>query len=427
MTRRHRIIVSLIILGVFISLTGCYSRNEIEETAFVVAWGLEKGQEKKYKLTVQVAAPSKVAGEGGGGGGDGEPYWLGVAEGETFYDAIRELSKRSSRLLHFSHAEALIINEEVAREGLNPIIDILTRETSMRPDMSIFITSEPVDKILKVASDLENLPSTYISRLESRRYTHEEVNEFNVKHFYNHMQIGNEAAIPRINTWKEPQKGTGKQEPSGGGENIMMSASTGGAQGGQQPPPGEEEPAKELILQGAAIFKDDKMIDWLTGPDVRTMKWIEGEIIDGPLIGDIDGCLYSVRVRESNTRTEVKPNLNDLSSSTINISIKTEADLTEVDRPNVIVNSQILSALSDNLSKQLEEQMKEFIRKVKYDLQSDFLGFGELIRRNVPHRVWEQAEPDWNDQFKNLAITVKVDMVVRRVGMTVRSPFAEKR
>ena len=409
------VVILVLCFSLALSLTGCYSRSEIEDIGFIVSWGLEKGEKENYKVIVQIAAPSKVSSKSGGGGGEEPPYWLGQAEGETFFAALRELAKRSSRQLHFSHAEALIIQEEVAREGLAPIIDILTRNSDMRPRMSIFITSEKIKNILEVTPGLENLPSTYITKLERRIMKHEETVHFEVKDFYTQMQPGNEALIPRISTWQEPNQTEGQNQ--GGSNANLLPASTGSTA------PKDQGENKELILEGAAVFRDTKMIDWLNSTETYYLKWLRGEVVDGPMIISLNGCSFSLRVRETNRFIKIIPNVKSPGSSRIELKIIAETDLVEVEKPAVAINNDLIAQIEQAASENLERELNRMLSKVKYDLETDVLGFGELVRRKIPHSIWERYQEPWNSEFQNLIIQVSTNIQLRRLGMTIQSPF----
>ena len=47
-----------IIIICLVSLTGCYDAQGIENLAYVVALGIDKGENNKIKLSLQIALPS---------------------------------------------------------------------------------------------------------------------------------------------------------------------------------------------------------------------------------------------------------------------------------------------------------------------------------------------------------------------------------
>lgn len=135
----------ILIFTLFLLLTGCWDRIEIEERGFVVGIAIDmpktkeigKKQEKespdkpkakgRYVLTQQMVVPGELSGSGNaqGGTGSGKAYLNVTAEGETLFDIIREVAARTSRSPYYVHFKTLVISEEVARtEGsLANVID----------------------------------------------------------------------------------------------------------------------------------------------------------------------------------------------------------------------------------------------------------------------------------------------------------------
>ncbi len=394
-----------ILLGATLSLTGCYGRNEVEETAFVTAFGIEKGSTKDFKLTILVPAPGKIAGSssagGGGGGGEEPPYWLAFAEGKSLWECFQELSKRSSRRIQFAHAVAVIVHEEVARQGLEPLVDTFNRNARMRPDTNVLVTSDPIEDILKVTFPLEALPSAYLARLQLFAHQHSQTTEYEVGDFYASSQAGQEAVIPRVNICEEstpPDQGEKSEEK-------------------EKPPP------KALIIEGAAAFRQDRQVGWLSGQEIFALESIRGRHVRNPLTVEVDGSTYTIVIRENYSKIKVMPNRADLGSSKIQVSVKYETDLGEVDRAGLLITTDLLAKIAVKAEEQVTELMRNLIQKAKYELESDIFGFGEHLRRKVPYRIWHQVKDRWNEEFPNLIISIDTEVVIRRIGMTVRSPY----
>ena len=60
-------IISLLTI-ILLTFTGCLGKTELEDFAYVIAIGVDKGSEDNYLVTYQIAVPIKIAGEGSQGG-----------------------------------------------------------------------------------------------------------------------------------------------------------------------------------------------------------------------------------------------------------------------------------------------------------------------------------------------------------------------
>nr|MDA8233335.1 Ger(x)C family spore germination protein [Clostridia bacterium] len=88
-----RTLTSILILLLLTSfLSGCWDRRELEEQAFVLTLGVDKGTiPSSFLWTFQIAIPRQLAGGqtgGGGGGGGQKPSTIISVEATTLFGAL---------------------------------------------------------------------------------------------------------------------------------------------------------------------------------------------------------------------------------------------------------------------------------------------------------------------------------------------------
>ena len=127
-----------------LSFSGCYDSNEPNDYAYVVAIGIDKAKtDNEYEISIQFAKPSQISGgasEQGGTGG--ETLGLVTVEAPTIYSGINVANNIVSKRFQLSHTKIIVISEEIAREGINDIIDTIVRSTDLRPNMYIAVAKE---------------------------------------------------------------------------------------------------------------------------------------------------------------------------------------------------------------------------------------------------------------------------------------------
>ena len=160
---RARILLGLILLMMPI-LSGCWSRIEVNDLAFVTAAGIDKMEDGKIRLALQVAIPRMLgaAGQGGFGGEKGigtKAVWVVSEKGETILDAYRRLQEKLPRRIFFSHSAIIVIGEQMARDGISPILDFFIRQREARMRSYILFTKGESVKILKFVPKLEKIPA----------------------------------------------------------------------------------------------------------------------------------------------------------------------------------------------------------------------------------------------------------------------------
>lgn len=104
-----------ILLLLTASISGCWSRREIEDIAFVTMTGVDQGEsEGEVILTIHVAKPSS-----GAGGPQGEPDARLVATysavGATVAEASARVADRLPRRITWAHSTIIAVGERYAR------------------------------------------------------------------------------------------------------------------------------------------------------------------------------------------------------------------------------------------------------------------------------------------------------------------------
>lgn len=115
--------LTFIILLVFITplLSGCWNSRELNELSITSGLGIDK-VDGKYVFTTQIINPSEVAKERA----PKRTVVTTLAEkGDTLFEAWRKMTKKSATKMYFSHVRVLIIGEDLAKEGVSKILDVM--------------------------------------------------------------------------------------------------------------------------------------------------------------------------------------------------------------------------------------------------------------------------------------------------------------
>lgn len=151
----------LILLLALIPLSGCWDRNELNELGIIVMQGIDKVGDQ-YQVSVQFVNTGEVAAQKGGSGRSAATVYS--EKGETLFQAVRRMSTVSPRKLYFSHMQMLVIGEEVAKVGINKVLDLLSRNYQVRTDFYVLVArkAKAID-VLKVLTPIEKIPAQNLS------------------------------------------------------------------------------------------------------------------------------------------------------------------------------------------------------------------------------------------------------------------------
>ncbi|MDO4866556.1 MAG: Ger(x)C family spore germination C-terminal domain-containing protein [Clostridia bacterium] len=111
--RRFPLILLLIALCVILS--GCAFRPEVENQAYVLVLGIERGEDGQLELTAKIPKIGKST-DGKAEGGAASPYQTFTAQGSTWSNALENLQWVTPRELNLSHVKLLVVSDALASE-----------------------------------------------------------------------------------------------------------------------------------------------------------------------------------------------------------------------------------------------------------------------------------------------------------------------
>lgn len=371
-----------------LSCRGCYSQREIELTGFILAVGLDRGEEMPVRLVAQLAVPAAVAGEQNGGGG--QPSVLLSAEGNTISEAIQELSMVSPDRLFWGHADIIIFTAEAIEDGLSRVSDILLREREFRPGARIYVTDESLDELLSVGFPTQSMNASYIERLSERSISYSMSPQAMVKDLGCASGTGGCALlVPVLKLDSASLSGT----PDAGG--------------------------KSLRLKGSAVVSSSGLLGEFTGTETRGALWALGRAGETSVTlsrpADITGFV-GVRVLRSWSQVTVRVNEQSIEDSIVTVVVKGEADLTEIQGDQPFQDVEDLKAIDAAISGVIESEIRAALVKAK-SLGADVFGLSECFRRSMTAKMWRDVRGRWPAVFQQLRIDVETDFRVRRRGM----------
>lgn len=409
-----RIGTTVLISVLLLTTSGCWSRKEIDELSFIMAMGLDKGREPgKYIVTFQVALPALIVGggsRGGGGGGNGggggsgsggmgggsgatKPVWTPSAEGRTVIDAVRRITEFDPRRGYAQHVTVIIFGEELARDGLLPVLDLFDREPEIRPTILVYVARGVAQRLLQATPTLGTVPAMALEGLsrwgrEAAAFHPVTLNEL----FYTASSGKGEIILPVI----YPSTGKVEAEDKTGGSSQ------------QDSPKGQE-----IRAAGMAVFRQEKLVGFLNRPETRGYLWLAGKLRQGIfLVKAPGGGTASLEIRRA--RTKVEPVVTP-EGVRFRVKIETEYDVAEITGPTDISKQEIRHSLSRRLTATICNEVRAALTRLQGEFQSDVLGWGELLYRRHP-KVWRRLAPRWPEVFATLPVEVEIKASFRDTG-----------
>lgn len=142
-------------------LSACYDASDIEETAYLIALGIDKG-ESGFIYTFQLASPAPDKEGKGGEKGENSTAKNVVIGAEDFYTARNMFSNYLSKRLNMSHLKMIVCSKEIAESAFYEHSQLFSREREIRPGTYLAVSSGSAEEFLKAVNpDLEGNTAKY--------------------------------------------------------------------------------------------------------------------------------------------------------------------------------------------------------------------------------------------------------------------------
>ncbi|MBR1377426.1 MAG: Ger(x)C family spore germination protein [Bacilli bacterium] len=353
----------LIIVPIIFLITGCYNYRELNDLGITTAIGISK-ENDLYKLSIEVLK-TEVNGDSDA---DMPKFIVFESTGRTIQEALRNTILESTKRLYVDHLAILIIDEDVAKDGISEIMDLFFRDPESRKQFYILISKVDVNKLLNTESLLEEVNSKSIfERLKSNEdYLNSVVSITYSKLLSKYVNPYIELSIPTITL-----------------EDVEVKR--------------ENLPSKKIVLEDIAIFKDDKLVGYITKEDALYLNFILNNVKDTILTVEDKDSYNSIEVIKSDTKI-------DVSNNNININIKLCGNIAEVNSVNDLTNPNTINYLEDLFEQDLNSKIKNSIDKIIKEYDSDIYGFRDLIyKKDYKH---------FNENIKLKDLNIKIDTQV---------------
>jgi spore germination protein KC len=182
-------------------------------------------------------------------------------------------------------------------------------------------------------------------------------------------------------------------------------------------PPGrqantQDSPAR-LQYSGIAIFKEDKLVDWLNETESKGFNFTQGKVKNS--VGSVE-CRKGGEAVYELVRTNAKIKGKVVKGKPqISVEIYAEGNIGEAQCDLDLANPQSIHDLELRAEKRIEQIVEAALKKAK-KYKVDIFGFGEAIHRTNP-AAWQGMKKNWEEEwFPELRVDVHVDARIRRTG-----------
>lgn len=376
------IVIILIVMCTF--LTGCWNYNETNNLRIVTGVAIDYSKDEDlYIITIEVI---KVSGGEGEASMSGETF---ECKGTSIFDAIRNMISKTGKKLYWSAATVAIISEDVAKNGIIPVLDVILRDKEKRSELYLLISRE------ETAGEI----------FDVRKLKRQKIIAY---HLENTFQYGERtSSYLTMPAWRFVKNlYSSIISPTCPGVKLVTYNDTTLQQIGE-----------------TAVFKKDRLVGWISQDETKYFLWITD---------NFDGGIYPISVKEDSSHYEMvleifkskttkkAEYIND--ELTVSINISTTANIGEIMGQYDFSNTDNIIALESIIEEKIKNGIENLIGKVQKEYNSDIFELGLTIKKDMP-KIWkDEIESNWDVIFPKLKTKVNVDFKIRG-SATTRKPI----
>ena len=367
-------------LGLILIITslcsGCWDVEEINRRAIVIALGLDLTPTGMIKMSAQIPVITDLASGGSGSGraaAPPKPFHVVSSEAETSYSTVGNLQSKTSNEFFLGQLKTTIISTDLAERGLKPYINFLERHPEITSTSVIVLTKGSALEILNTPLNSKDIPGLSIM---------------------NFLRRSSKADLAY--TLREWQIVRGTVVGPGDVYIPLISIS---------------QPEQAYIINGLGVFHHDRMVGELSDNETRMFGFLTGKARNAYPSVYINNEIGTATFRNVAVNSKIKA---IAKGDQLEFLIKSRAKgfIIELTSSKAPLDLQDIQAIQTKTEQAIKEEMVKTVHHLQ-ELNSDILGFGELVRATLP-KTWQRI--NWDTEYPRVKVHIDFKFNIQKSG-----------
>ena len=420
------IVKKFFIIAIIISLLSAFneysnSAQNIDDLSYAVAIGVDVGKTAKYRISLQLttmessateSAISESTQDSSGGGSESSSnkssvdtssnYIIQTVETDSIDSALNIANSYINKTINLSHCKILLVTEEIAKQGVEPLVNSLINKVETRPDCSIIVSKIPEGEFANGKKPkIEKLISKYYdvaSNLETGRGYSETIK---LNEFYLTLNDSFYQPYASLGTTYNTTKNTNEQNISSNLDSQSKTLVTN-----------SEKESVEVM--GLAVFKKDKLVGYLNANQTLSHQLISNELDFSTL--NIVSPFNQNETLDIYISTFKKPkiivNISN-GSPFVKIDLYIAARIVSFNSYEInLLTEEKLNLIQNTVKKHLEDLIYNYLNTSAKEFSSDISGLGRFAVKNFK-TINDWNNYNWLENFQNSTFKVNVDISIK--------------
>ncbi len=277
----------LIAFAMLLFFTHDFGLIDIEHTAIIVAFGVDKDDNGQYEISTQIAIPQASASE------NSNSESIISAKGKTIGEAIDKIAVNTGWYPLFSFCNLIVLGQNATGGNIMDILNYFIRTDRIPDSATLCISEVPAKELLLSNTPLDSVTSFAIQKILEQDYAKlDRIANVNIKNFVDgYYSESSKGYLPLI---KKVPSGDGDEARSKGGSNEKSGGSggsssggSGGSEGGSESSDSEVYDASTTVLfshgviAGTLSAEETLLFNLKSRKSIDTFVKLENMEIDG--------------------------------------------------------------------------------------------------------------------------------------------------
>lgn len=420
------IVKKIFIIAIMVSLLSGFneysnSAQNIDDLSYAVAIGVDKGETAKYRISLQLttmessateSAISESSGSSEGSQSSSNPvsssgntasnYIIQTMETDSIDSALNIANSYINKTINLSHCKILLVSEDIAKQGVEPLVNSLINKVETRPDCSIIVSKIPND-------EFEDGKKPKIEELISKYY--DVASNLETGRGYSETIKLNEFYLTLNDTFYQPYASLGTTYNTTKNTNDQNISSDLDTQSKTLVTNSEKE---SVEVMGLAVFKKDKLVGSLNANQTLSHQLLTNELDFSTI--NIISPFNPKETLDIYISTFKKPKIKiDISSGSpfVQINLYVAARIVSFNSYEInLLTEEKLNLIQDTVKRHLENQIYDYLNTTSREFKSDISGLGRYVVKNfVSIDDWNNY--NWLENYQNSTFKVNVDTSIK--------------
>ena len=401
-------IVFIIIL--IISSKYSTTSQSIENLAYVIAIGIDNGDNGLLKVTLQIATPSSNS-SGSGSSEQSSESTTTTVECSTINSGLNLVNSYISKKLNLSHCKIIVFSEKFATNDISDEISTLANNVEIRPDCSIVISKCDAKDFININKPvLVTLTARFYEVIvSSGDYTGFSTN-VTLLDFYRSLKDHSSNAVALLAGIHTPSTQSTPDDVNY--VDLDSSYSAGQALITNK---------NNMQINGLAVFHNGYCIGELNSIDSICHLILKNELQSAMI--SIPDPFNNTEIINLSLMQLKKPDIEVKlvnGSPYISCNVYLKANIVSLSSGSDFSKKENLNIISEYANSYLKSHINNYLYKTSKDFNSDTVGFGRYLLSSYA-TLEDWYNENWKSNYKNSFFDVNVDTTIMNSSLILKN------